>query len=96
MNALGKSDYISVLSQVTEIITNLIGEDVVAVVGISPNSAFIADLGMDSIQIAVVADKINVLYGEQVDFVRWLSKRPLPALLRLTVGDVVDFIVKGR
>jgi acyl carrier protein len=95
MDTLKNLSYDAVLLQLESIITDILGEDVVRIVGISSQSAFVADLEMDSIQIAVLADRVNTIYKDQRDFVRWISKRPLPSLLRLTVGDVVDFIVKG-
>jgi acyl carrier protein len=95
MDQLNGRDYEAVFLQIKGIIVELLGEDVVRIVGVSPKSAFVSDLEMDSIQIATLADRVNTLYGDSCDFNAWLSGRSLPALLRLTVDDVVTFIVRG-
>jgi acyl carrier protein len=85
----------AVFARIEGIITETLGEDVARLIGIGPQSAFLADLEMDSIQLVAFADRVNALYGDRCNLIAWLSGKPLPALLRLTVGDVVTFIVKG-
>jgi acyl carrier protein len=96
VDTLDNLDSETVFLQIKDIITDLLGADVVRIVGVSPTSRFLADLEMDSIQIAILADKVNTRYGDRCDFNKWLSKRPLLFLLQLTVNDVVNFIVKGK
>ncbi|MDR3307847.1 MAG: phosphopantetheine-binding protein [Coriobacteriales bacterium] len=77
------------------IITELIGPDVAQIVGIRRDSTFSNDLEMDSIQIVSFSEKVHERFGDQVDFVTWLSHRPLESLISLTVGDVADLIDNG-
>jgi acyl carrier protein len=81
-----------VLPDITTIIEEVIGADAAELIEITEESIFIDDLEMDSIQIVQFAEIVNERYGERVDFVNWLSNTPVTKLLKLTVGDVADFI----
>jgi acyl carrier protein len=82
----------SVFEQLCDVIANIIGADAAEIIDIQPSSKFVRDLGMDSIQIVMLVEQGNALYGGQVDFATWLKDMSFRALLKLTVGDVVDFI----
>jgi acyl carrier protein len=85
----------SVFSQLKAIIEEVIGADAVELIEITEDSAFIDDLEMDSIQIVQLAELVNDRYGEQVDFITWLSQVPLTEILKLKVGDIAGFIEKN-
>jgi acyl carrier protein len=74
------------------IIIGIIGIDVAEFIEITEESAFVGDLEMDSIQIVQFAEIVNEHYGSEVDFVGWLSKKPIRRLVDLTIGDVAAFI----
>ena len=76
-------------------IAEVIGEEAASLVEIRYGSQFIKDLEMDSIQIVAFGEKVNDRYGATVDFVGWLSNKPIRKLLKLTVGDVAEFIARG-
>jgi acyl carrier protein len=82
----------SVFSQLERMITDIIGEEAAEFIEISEQSTFVTDLEMDSIQIVQLAEQINELYGRRVDFLSLLSDKSLDELLKLTVGDIVEFI----
>jgi len=84
-----------IFEELHEILTELIGKDEAEILGIERESKFTADLMMDSIQIIAFAEKINERYGDRVNFTAWLSKKPLKALMNLSVGDVSTFISDG-
>jgi acyl carrier protein len=86
----------SVFLELKGIITELLGEDVVEIVGVSRDSAFLKDLDMDSIQIVAFAERVGGRYGGRVDFAAWLSGKPLRELLQMTVGQVAAFIAERR
>jgi acyl carrier protein len=73
-------------------VVGIIGADVAEFIEISEESAFVGDLEMDSIQIVQFAEIVNEHYGGEVDFVGWLSKKPIRHLVNLTIGDVAAFI----
>jgi acyl carrier protein len=82
----------SIFSQLKRMIIDIIGVEAAEFVDISEQSAFVTDLEMDSIQIIQLAEQVNELYGERVDFLSLLSDKSLSELLELTVGDIVEFI----
>jgi acyl carrier protein len=86
----------SVFLQLKEMIAGIIGEDVVEIIGIQMDSRFAKDLEMDSIQIVAFAEMVQEKYGHLVDFVSWLSKKSILKLISLTIGDVVELIVRGK
>jgi acyl carrier protein len=82
----------SVFSQLERMITSIIGEEAAEFIDISEQSTFVTDLEMDSIQIVQLAEQINESYGKRVNFLSLLSDKSLDELLKLTVGDIVEFI----
>jgi acyl carrier protein len=82
----------SVTPRLKDIVTEIIGEDVIEFLDFTEKSTFIADLEMDSIQIIHLAERVNDLYGNRVDFVGWLSSKPVEEILALSVSDVARFV----
>jgi acyl carrier protein len=78
------------------IVTEIIGADAAEFIEIAEESAFVGDLEMNSIQIVQFAEIVNKQYGDEVDFVGWLSKKPIHQLIDLTMGDVAAFIESSR
>jgi acyl carrier protein len=87
-----QAEQTSVFSEVERMIIDIIGAEAAEFTDISEQSTFVADLEMDSIQIVQLAEGINELYGKQVNFLGLLSDKSLKELLKLTVGDIVEFI----
>lgn len=85
----------SISTQIEELVAKIIGEDAAMLLEITEQSSFVGDLEMDSIQIVHLAEHINERYGDQVDFISWLSAKSIKELLGLTVGDVAAFIEKS-
>jgi acyl carrier protein len=81
-----------IFKQLKDIITDIIGADAAEIVGIYESSAFVGDLEMDSIQIVSFAEEVRNRYGDRINFTAWLSKIPLRKIVKLKVGDVVDYI----
>lgn len=82
-----------VFAQLKQFIAEIIGEDVVEQIDIKENSIFTKDLEMDSIEIVSFAEKVKGKYGQQVDFIPWLSGMDLQQLLNLSINQVVEYIV---
>jgi acyl carrier protein len=81
-----------ILAGVAQAIRDVIGEDWIADEAIEESTSFADDLELESIEFVALAEKLQEIYGERVDFVRWLSQMELDAIIGLTVGDVVEFI----
>jgi acyl carrier protein len=80
------------LAVVTELIQEVIGEDWALDEPITRATSFSEDLELESIEFVVLAEKLQERYGEQVDFVSWLSAKELDDIIALKVGDLVDFL----
>jgi acyl carrier protein len=85
----------SVVAQIEQIVTEIIGEDAAEFLNFTDKSRFILDLEMDSIQLIHLIECVNNVYGAQVNFVEWLSVKSVEEILALTVGDVADFVEEG-
>ena len=80
------------IGQLAEMITNVIGDDHFA---IEASSSFRDELAFESIQFIALAEQIQERWSE-IDFVAWMSTKPVPELLAMRVGDVADFIVASQ
>ena len=84
------------LAVVAELIHEVIGEDWALDEPIASETSFSEELELESIEFVVLAEKLQERYGEQVDFVEWLSAKELDEIIALTVGDLVDFLDQCR
>lgn len=82
----------NVLAGVRTAIEKVIGEDWVLDEEITGETSFADDLEMESIEFVALAEILQLAYGDQLDFVAWLSQKDLDQIIGLTVGDVVEFI----
>lgn len=84
----------AVLSIVTELIREIIGDDGGLGPPITMDTSFNEDLELESIELVALAEKLHVRFGAGIDFVGWLSGMELAEILSLRVGALVDHIVK--
>lgn len=83
-----------VLAELTEMIGEVIGEDELLVVDeITLETSFNDDLELESIEFVALAELLMERYGERVDFVAWIADKELDAIIAMTVGELVAFIV---
>lgn len=85
-----------ILAAVVRLIREAVGEEWLEDEEITRETGFNTDLELESIEVVALAEKLQSRYGESVDFVGWMSSKQLEDILRLTVGDVVDFIHQCR
>lgn len=83
-----------ILTDITEMIKEVIGEDWVRETPITMETSFVSDLEVESIELVALSEKIQAKYGETVDFPSWLSGMELEQIIALTVGQLVDYIAK--
>jgi acyl carrier protein len=86
------NEHDKVVSELCDIVSEVVGSEMAELLGVSSESSFVGDLEMDSIQIVAVIQQAQELYGDKVDLVAWLSKQPLRQLFKLTIGDVANAI----
>ena len=85
-----------VLSEVAQMVREVIGEEWAEDVPITMTTSFNADLELESIEFVALAEKLQQHYGAGVDFVGWISKKELDQIIALTVGELVEFIASCR
>jgi len=75
-----------------QFITEVIGEEFVEEMDITPESSFTKDLEMDSIEIVSFSEKIKAHFGDQIDFTGWLSAMDLDQLIHLNLEMIINYI----
>ena len=78
-----------VLEAVAGAIREVVGEDWIQDEPILMDTSFAEDLELESIEFVALAEVLQELYGERVDFVAWISKLELDEIIQLNVGQVV-------
>ncbi|WP_237773902.1 acyl carrier protein [Actinosynnema sp. ALI-1.44] len=82
----------NVLDEVVRLIVDVVGEDVLVGVEITPETTFSDDLGLESIEFVALADKLRERYGDRVDLVAFLGEMDIDEIMAMTVGRLVDHI----
>ena len=82
----------AVLATVTGVLREILGPEWLEDLEITAETSFNDDLELESIEFVALAERIQEIYGEEVDFVGWLSDKGLDEIIALTVGDLVGFI----
>jgi len=80
------------LGVATQLIREIVGEDWVWATPIEPETSFAGDLGFKSIEVVILAEKLHEHYGENLDFIGWISEMELDEIMSLRVGQLVEFI----
>lgn len=88
-NKLGKEEIFETLNQ---FITEVIGEEFVEEMDITPASSFTKDLEMDSIEIVAFSEKVKNHFGSNIDFTGWLSNMDLDEIIQLKLENIINYI----
>ena len=84
-----------ILEQVREALIEVIGEDYLRDFAITMETAFEADLQLESVEFVALSERLQQKYPE-VDFVDWIADMEVVDLMRLRVGQLVEFIARCR
>lgn len=88
-NKLSKEEIFETLNQ---FITEVIGEEFVEEMDITPASSFTKDLEMDSIEIVAFSEKVKNHFGSNIDFTGWLSNMDLAEIIQLKLENIINYI----
>ena len=83
-----------VLDEVRGVLADVIGEVYVSELDVEMETAFRADLDIESIEFVAMGEILRERYGDRIDFVEWLTTMELDDIIALTVGELVDHIVE--
>jgi len=81
-----------VLAQLTKMIEDVVGADVLLGVEITKETTFSDDIGLESIEFVALADRLRQHYGERVDLVGFLAEMDIDEIMAMSVGRLVDHI----
>ena len=96
VNATLKMNHEELFTLLKGFITEVIGEEFVEEMDITPESSFTKDLEMDSIEIVSFSEKIKAHFGDQIDFTGWLSSMDLDELINLDLSMIINYIYECR
>ena len=86
-------DYEAVLDEVRAVLIEVIGEDYLSEVPITMDTAFEADLELESIEFVALAERLQERYTD-INFVNWVADMQVDELMTLRIGQLVEFIAK--
>jgi acyl carrier protein len=84
----------TILRSVEELITEVVGDELLLDGPMTMETSFNRDLELESIEFVALAELLQNRYGASLDFVGWLSNKELDEIIALRVGDLVEFIVQ--
>ncbi len=85
-----------ILRVVEQTIVEIAGDEILIAGPLTLTTTFNGDLELESIEFVTLAEKLQLHYGSQVDFVGWISGKELDQIISLTVGELVEFIARCR
>ena len=86
-------DVNDVLEVVQQSLVEIAGDEILIAGPITMATSFNGDLELESIEFVALAEKLQQHYG--IDFVSWISTKELDEIIKLTVGELVEFIVSS-
>src|SRR5581483_8785471 len=81
-----------ILADVRAMLIDIIGAEYALSLDIGMDTAFEADLELESIEFVKLAMMLAERYGNRVDFVAFLADKTIDEIIEMTVGDVVTYI----
>lgn len=82
----------AIFETLNQFITEVIGEEFVEEMDITPASSFTKDLEMDSIEIVAFSEKVKNHFGSNIDFTGWLSNMDLDEIIQLKLENIINYI----
>jgi acyl carrier protein len=82
-----------VLGTVTKVLIDVIGEEFYEECEITLDSTFAEDMELESTEVVQLVERLLETFDERVDFVQWFADFDLDDILKLTLGDLVTFVV---
>ena len=80
------------LDIIIRLIREAVNEDWIEDFEITAETSFNNDLELESIELVLIAEKIQQHFGQSIDFNRWLSSFNLDQMIELTVGQLTEFV----
>jgi len=83
----------SVLDEIKEALTEVVGDDLLLAVDITPETRFDDDLALESIEFIALGEQLRQRYGGRVDFAAFIASMEIDEIMALTVGRLEAYII---
>ena len=84
------------LAEVTGMLREVTGEDAAWAARVAASSRIEGDLGLDSLEMAALGERLQLAYGELVDLPAFLAGLDIDQIIALTVGDLVGYVASAH
>lgn len=84
--------YAAVLTEVTDALHTVLDDLELDDTAITPDTRFVEDLDLESIDLVTLTAELGGRYGDRVDFPTWFASLELSDIIGLTVGQLVQYI----
>lgn len=86
-------DQITVLNEITGMIEQLFTEYSLDPTEITMDTGIHEDLELESVDLVTLGGRITERYGDRINLAEYLAELDLEQIIRLTVGDLVRYVV---
>lgn len=84
-----------ILRELATLLQAVLGDDWDDDLEITRDTSFSDDLELESLELVDLAERMRTAFPG-LDFATWLSGLELDTLMRLTVGEMVDFVLEAQ
>jgi acyl carrier protein len=81
-----------IVNVLTGMLRDVTGEDERWAAAVTPASRLEADLGLESVDLAGLGERLRQAYGDQADLAAYLAELEIGQLIALTVGDLAAYV----
>ncbi len=85
-------DTSQLLDHLRDDLAEVMGDDVLLAVDITPDTRFDDDLALESIEFVALGEVLRERYGDRVDFAAFIAGMELDEIMSLTVGRLLAYI----
>jgi acyl carrier protein len=82
----------SVFDEVVKLLTDVVGDDFLLDIEITPETSFNDDLALESIEFVALSEKLQEHYGARVNLVSFVSDMEIDQIMAITAGQLVEYI----
>jgi acyl carrier protein len=85
----------SVQATVVGTIIDVVGQEFYEECEVGLDSTFAEDIELESMEMMEIAERLMQRYEGKVDFIAWFADMELEEIIELTLGQLIDFIVRS-
>jgi|HubBroStandDraft_1064217.scaffolds.fasta_scaffold00800_11 acyl carrier protein len=82
----------SLVPELIGMLREVTGEDERWAAGVTAASRLERDLGLDSLELAALGERLRRVYGDQADIAAYLAGLEIDEIIGLTVGDIAAYV----